>query len=121
MKNEIKKNWQMYLKILLVLLIPIASGSTNPPVFESTCPAPQVFLTGQSAGSASFSWNAVSGASEYVVYYVRQGDFYTSAQTHTHNTSITYSGLPSGTYKFYFATVCGSEQSGIIIIEDLVI
>jgi len=120
MKNEIKKRWQ-FSTIVLVLLIPILSGFTNPALVKLTCPGPQVSVTGHSTGSASFSWNAVSGASEYVVFYIRQSDHYTSAQIHTHNTSISYSGLPAGTYNFYFATVCGSELSEIIIIEDLVV
>lgn len=121
MKSEVKKNLRWYFKIILVLLIPIVSGSTNPPVIKSTCPGPQVSVTSHSTGSVSFSWNAVSEASEYVVFYVRQGDNYTSQQIYTGNTSITYSGLPSGTYNFYFAVVCGSELSAIIIIDDLVI
>ena len=121
MKTEVKKNWQWYSKIVLVLLIPIVSGFTNPPVIESTCPGPHVSVTSQSTGSVSFTWNAVSGDSEYIVFYIRQSDNYTSSQIYTHNTSITYSGLPSGTYRFYFATVCGSEISEIIIIDDLVL
>ena len=121
MKNEIKKSWSRYCKIVLVLLIPIVSGFTNPTVLETSCPGPHVFVTSQSTGSASFSWNGVSGASGYVVFYIRQSDSYTSPQTYTSNTSITYSGLSSGTYNFYFATDCGGEFSEIIIIEDLVI
>lgn len=120
MKNKVKKNWQWCLKIALVLLIPIVSGFTNPPAIETNCPGPQAFVTSQSTGSASFSWSAISGASGYVVYFVRQGDNYTSQQINTSNTSISFSGLPSGTYTFYFATVCGNGPSGIIIIEDLV-
>jgi len=119
MKNKVKKSWQWYATLVLVLLIPILSGFTNPPIVETSCPVPQVALTSQSTGSASFSWNAVSGASGYVVFYIRQGDNYTSQQTYTTNRTISYSGLPSGTYNFYFATVCGSENSEVIIIEDL--
>jgi hypothetical protein len=28
-------------------------------------------------------------------------------------------GLTPGAYKFYFATVCGGEVSGFIVIEDV--
>lgn len=104
---------------MLVLLIPVAAGSGNPPMTNSDCPAPQVSMLSQSAGSVSFTWNAVGSA--YVVYYTRQGDNFSSAQVYTNKTSITFSGLSSGAYKFYFATVCVGEQSEIIIIEDLVI
>ncbi|MBC7776493.1 MAG: hypothetical protein H7246_13750 [Phycisphaerae bacterium] len=121
MQNNVKKNQQWYFKIALVLLIPIVFGFTIPAIPGTTCPGPQVSVTSQSTGAASFSWNAVSGASEYVVFYVRQGDNYTSPLTYTQGTSIAYSGLSSGRYNFCFATVCGNELSQIIIIEDLVI
>ena len=62
-----------------------------------------------------------AGGSGYVVFYVRQDDNYTSSQTTTSNTSITYSGLPSGKYNFYIATVCGSTLSDFIVIEDLIL
>lgn len=121
MKAEVKKSGQRYANIILILLIPVVFGFANPPVIESTCPGPQVLVTSQSTGSASFSWNAVSESSGYVVFYIRQDNNYTSEQIYTSNTSITYSGLPSGTYSFYFAAVCGSELSEIIIIDDLVL
>jgi len=120
MRNKVKKNWQ-YATLVLLLLISILSGFTNPDVVETTCPGPQVSVTSQSTGFASFSWNTVSGASGYVVFYTRQGDNYTSQQTFTSSTSIAYSGLSSGTYNFYFATVCGGQYSEGIIIEDLVL
>lgn len=121
MKNQVKKSGQWYSNVFLVLLLPIISGSTNPPVSQATCPGSQIFAISQPDGSASFSWNAVSGASGYVVYYIRQNDNYTSPQTHTSNTSITYSGLPSGRYIFYIATDWGSTLSEFIIVEDLII
>jgi hypothetical protein len=93
----------------------------NPIVPESTCPGPQISLTSQSSGAASFSWNAVSGATEYVVFYIRHGDNYTSPLNYIQSTSFVYSDLPSGKYNFCFATVCGNGLSQIIIIEDLVI
>lgn len=121
MKTEVKKNRQWSATIVWVLLISIISGFTNPSAIEPTCPGPHVYVTSQSSGSVSFSWNTVSGGSEYVVFYIRQPNSYTSQQTYTYNTSITYSGLPSGTYSFYFAAVCGGELSEIIIIDDLVL
>ncbi len=121
MRNKIKKVWQEYFNIVLVLLIPILSGFTTPAIIETSCPGLQVSVTSQSSGSAFFLWNTVSGASGYVVFYIRQGDNYSSQEIYTTNTSISYSGLPSGVYNFYFATVCGSELSEIIIVEDLVL
>jgi len=121
MKNKVKKNHRWYYYIVLVLLIPVVSGYTSPPVLELTCPGLQVSVTSQSASSASFSWNPVSGASKYVVFYHREGDNYTSSEIYTTSTAISFSGLSSGTYDFHFATVCGSEISSFIIIEDLVL
>lgn len=112
--------WHFLFTILL--LLPFQFGFVRlKNVPETTCPGPQVAVVSQGAGEVSFSWNTVSGATGYVVYYVRQNDNYTSTPDFTQSTSIAYCDLPSGRYNFCFATVCGSEYSAIIIIEDLVL
>lgn len=120
MRIEVKKSWQLYLKIFLLFLVPVASGIAQTHSVEVTCIAPTVSKTGQTAGSVSFSWDAVSGATEYVVWYVRKEDNYSSAVMHTSNTSINVSGLSTGTYIFYFATVCGGGTSDYVIIDDII-
>jgi hypothetical protein len=121
MQSHFKNFRPWYSKIVLSLLFPIFYGFVPPTMLEATCPGPQVSVTSQGTGAASFSWSAVSGATGYVVYYVRQDDHYTSSPIFTTSTSIMYSGLPSGRYNFCFGSVCGNEFSEIIIIEDLVI
>lgn len=121
MKNNRQKTGPVYFNILLWMLMPILLGLPRQSHPVVNCPGPQVSVSSQSSGAVSFSWNPVSGASEYVVFYVRQSDQYTSPQTQTQSTHISYTGLASGHYHFYFATVCGSELSEIIIIEDLII
>lgn len=122
MSIHFKRLWPWYFKVSLFLLFPLLLGFLPPPTdHETTCPGPQVSVSSQGSGEVSFSWNAVSGASGYVVYFVREDENYTSFPIFTQNTSIVYSGLPSGRYNFCFATVCGSEYSAIIIVEDLVL
>ncbi len=121
MQYNINKSQQPYFIIALVLLMPIIFGFTTPAAPQTTCPEPQVSVIVQSSSAASFSWGAVSGATEYVVFYVRKGDNYTSQQIHTQSTSIAITGLTPGKYNFYFATVCAGGISAFIIIEDLVI
>jgi len=121
MKNRAPNRWQQYFQTGLLLLIPIVFGFSPLAVPEASCPGPQVSVTSQSTGAASFSWGSVDGATQYMVYYVRQSDNHTSQPIQTTSTSIVFSGLTSGYYNFCFATVCGSELSGWIIIEDLVI
>lgn len=121
MQHNSQKTGQFYYNIALLLLMPILFGLPTRSHPDVACSGPQVSVSSQSSGAVSFSWSAVSGATEYVVFYVRQSDQYTSPQTQTQSTSISYSGLASGHYHFYFATVCGGDLSEIIIIEDLII
>ena len=103
-------------------LQPFHEGMANnqPPV-AITCDPPVATVTGQSANSVSFAWGGLGGATEYRIWYVRQQDNYTSGTITTNNTNFTYSNLPPGTYRFYFATVCGLSTSGSYVIEELVI
>jgi hypothetical protein len=54
------------------------------------------------------------------VWYVRSGDNFTSQVFSTGATSINFSNLSAGTYRFYFATDCGEGGiSEVIITDDL--
>lgn len=121
MPYKINISWQTCFTIALVLLMPIIFGFITPETSPTTCPEPQVSVTSHTNGAASFSWGAVSGATAYVVFYVRKGDNYTSQQIHTQSTSMAFTGLAPGSYNFYFATVCAGGVSAFIIVEDLVI
>ncbi|MBI1224633.1 MAG: hypothetical protein GC192_05305 [Bacteroidetes bacterium] len=107
---------------LLLFALPMAIGFAMPPVatLDCTCDAPtNVHKTSYTTTSATFSWTAVSGATGYKVKYVRQSDAYASPEWTTTSTSYTFTSLTPGAYKFYFATDCGEEVSGFIIIDDI--
>lgn len=102
--------------------------ATNPPVIpikkatnraRPACAAPVVRQTAQGANYVSFAWNAVAGAKNYQVWYLNQGNKYTSAVLNTANTTLDFSNLPQGTYIFYFKTVCtsGSSTPATITVE----
>lgn len=78
-----------------------------------------VVKTSQSISSVAFTWDAVAGATTYEVWYVRQGDGYTSSPLTVASTTASFTGLPAGRYVFYGRTVCGNEKSDIIIFEDI--
>jgi hypothetical protein len=122
MRNVSKKSWQTVIQMcfLLLLLIQVTSGFSVRPKVCMTCPTPVVNITHQTSSSISFSWNSVTGASYYKVYYQRKEDNYTSSEFSTGDTSMDFSSLPSGTYSFFFTTDCGSEISQFVVFDDLI-
>lgn len=123
MKHEIKKSLfvAVALTLLFSMFLPLRIGLAAALPEGQTCDQPSAYVTMQSTNAVSFAWDAVSGATEYRVWYVREQDNYTSEVTSTGNTNITYSNLPAGTYRFYFTTVCGMVSSGSYVIPDLII
>ena len=123
MKNEIKKGlqWGYQLGFALLLFLPLTFGVSATLQKEGmTYPPPEPSIVGQSSGSVSFEWAPVSGATGYKVYYFRQEAMFTGPEQSTDN-KPEFSGLPAGTYTFYFKSVFGSESSEYVIIDDLVI
>lgn len=127
-RKSFKISFKHALKLFALLLLPALTAFSAIPVLPAktavvcTCTPPSPVRTGQSAGSNTYSWSPVSGASKYAVWYVRKSDGYTSSIFQTTAMSFTFSGLSAGDYDFYFATVCGgAELSDYIIIEDVVI
>jgi hypothetical protein len=111
-------------KLLLMLLFaaPFAFGFASLPTADEDCACSSptnVHKTFGSGGSATYAWDAVSGATSYKVKYVRQSDGYASPEWSTSSTSYTFKGLTPGAYKFYFAANCVGEASGFIVIDDL--
>jgi len=110
--------------IFLLLVLPLAfgfSGLKNDKTTACTCSAPSnVELTFQDSGSISFDWDDCGcfGFTEFKVKYTRAEDHYSSPEYSTGSSNYSFSNLPSGTYDFYFKTVCGSEGSSFIVIED---
>lgn len=120
MKNASKRNWLVLSNafLLLLLIAPAVSGWSSRPKAEISCEAPSVVKTAHSSGYISFSWTAVPGM-EYKTWYVRLSDNYTSQELTSYSASVSYSGLPAGSYRFYFQTICGEGGSSYVVIDDL--
>ncbi len=89
--------------------MPLAFGfATLPTAHDCTCGTPtNVHKTGSTLTTATFAWDAVSGASGYKVKYVRQSDNYASPEWTTSSLTYTFTNLTAGRYYFYFAADCG--------------
>lgn len=94
--------------------------STPQDVAITSCSAPtNLTVVSQTSSSVSFDWNDCGCMlTEYRVYYTVNGQ--TSQEYATSSSGISFSGLSTGSYRFYFYTVCGGETSSIII-EDIFI
>lgn len=126
--NSLKIQFSNYLQLAVLAFLPALAAFTSAPVKPAvtsaifTCSAPSPSRTGQSHGANTYAWSAVSGATQYAMFYVRKSDGFTSSVTYTTATSHTFSGLTAGNYAFYFATVCdGAALSDYIIVDDMVI
>ena len=88
-----------------------------------TCPAPaNVAIVSQGTGSIAFDWDDCGCMLDaYLVSYYRQGDAYASPVHETTVSGYGFSGLPAGTYDFFFQTDCGGGVSGVIVVEDVLI
>ena len=95
--------------------------SNHQTVAPDTCPAPaNVSLVSQTDSTITFDWDDCGcSPSEYRVYYKRGSE--TSSEFTTGSSEITFAGLASGNYEFYFYTACGGPMSAIILEEVLVI
>ena len=113
MKKQVKVQSVLLLKGCLLAIFLFAGSTTD----YANLPAPQhtdciiegLHKTGSSTGCISFSWDATYGATSYKVFYIRLADNYVSAVETVYGPSISFSGLESGAYRFYFAAVCGNE------------
>ena len=121
MKRTNQKIWKHVFQIvfLIAFMAPVTTGFSTPNSIEITCGSPTVSITSQTSSSVSFAWNAVSGATIYKIWYVRNGSD-GSGEFFTSGTSMTFNNLQGGSYRFYFQAIC-SEGSSEITIEDLVI
>lgn len=118
-----KKVIKVTKRILLVFFIACGFtvyGMATAPISNCSCPAPTVTIVSHTSGAISFSWDFIDAATAYEVWYTRSEDSFISQKTNTTNNSIGFSNLPSGTYVFYFTSVCGGETSAIIIADDLI-
>lgn len=81
---------------------------------DRTAPQPPVLtLTGTGVGTASLSWNSVSGATDYIVWYGTTPGARTYGARVGNVTSYTVGGLAGGTYYFVVRSVDSvNNQSG---------
>jgi hypothetical protein len=100
---------------------PLSAFSANPGAIACTCDPPfDLSIAGISSNDVSFSWSSNEQGASYKVWYYREEDNFTSTERITGNLHIEYTGLPAGTYTFYFATVCEGGTSQSIIVDDLI-
>jgi hypothetical protein len=119
MKLMSKQAKQVLAAFAMVLGL-LATGFSAPPVVDCNCDSPTITITSQGGGSVAFSWGAVSGATNYEVWYVKRENNFTSQLSTTSGTVMSFNNLPAGTYKFYFKAICGGEGSNISIMDDLI-
>lgn len=122
MRNVLLAGWRRLPSLLLFTALlyftPLAHSEPQHAIFN--CPEPQPSVANQTANTITFSWAPVTGAVQYKTWCHRHGDSGPSQQFSTGNTQFSYSGLPSGTYDFYFVTECADGYSDIVIIVDII-
>lgn len=107
--------------LLMILVISATGGYSAPPVGnQQRCIITDLQRTTLYQGAVLYSWSPVSGATEYKVSYVRLADNYVSSVTTTSSTSITFTGLQAGAYRFFLAPVCGNDPLEYIA-DDLIL
>lgn len=84
-----------------------------------TCPQPSISVKGVGVGTANFE--VLSGGGSVQYFFVCKESALSSATQTVGNGSLELSGLPAGTYIFYFKSVCSGEQSDWFKTEDLII
>lgn len=119
------KNHFTMKKFLFLLLLALAttSGLTSFKELDMTCIAPsRIEITSHTSTSISFAWTGCTNctSAQYIVWYSKNGEDYTSSQHSTSSTNYTFNNLPAGTYKFYFQTDCGDSVSDVIGTEDII-
>ncbi|MBI1228449.1 MAG: hypothetical protein GC192_24655 [Bacteroidetes bacterium] len=106
-----------------LLAIPLLFSFSASKTMETTCPTPtNGHVTSKSSGTISFDWDDCGCAgSTYKIWYYRSDDSYTSPEYSTSTSYYTFNSLSSGTYTFYYKTVCiDGESDGIIVVDEVV-
>lgn len=105
------------IKILISMLLMFSVPDST----ENTCPTPSNVQVYEADPGLIFDWDDCNCSyTTYKIKYYRQADNHMSPDYSTGNSNYTFSSLPNGIYDIYIWTVCGSEVSDAIIIEDLV-
>lgn len=120
MKIYLKNSWKqaMLFALALTFLAPLTHSATVSFINPASVVGPGVRVTSQTGSSVAFEWDAISGASGYVVWYQRN-DNYTSGNFETSTPNISFSGLQPGNYTFHFKVIINGSSSEFTG-EDLV-
>ncbi|MEM1319424.1 MAG: fibronectin type III domain-containing protein [Bacteroidota bacterium] len=122
MKNLLKKcKLVKWAKVILLTLLTSAFTPSNEPTapLSNPCDAPvNIVKTIHTESTIAFTWGSSGDEHSYEVRYVRIEDGFTSSLV-TGTNFVSFTGLPAGTYKFYFSTICGFGTSKEIVIDDL--
>ena len=107
--------------LMAILLHTGASGFTTMPDCQPlSCIITNLQISGSGQNTVTYTWSAVLGATAYKVYYVRLSDGYTSQFYYPSSPTYTSPSLSAGTYRFYFAPVCGNEYPSYIADEIII-
>lgn len=120
MKFYLKNSWKQAITFALALtfLAPLTNSATVTFITPTSIAASGVRITSQTSTSVSFEWDAISGATGYIVWYQRN-DNYTSGNFETSTPNISFSGLQPGNYTFHFKVIINGTSSEFTG-EDLV-
>ena len=122
MKSMLLTSWAylVQLPILLTFILPVQPQGLAMDLDESCPPPANVAIDEQSSGMISFSWDSTPSLDPVEVWYVRQSDGFTSSTVTVQGCTVTFDNLSADTYDFYFVKNCGSEQSTIIVEDDVI-
>lgn len=114
MKNNIQRVFSLFLICGLFMAFSAFRPAAIPGAV--TCLPPSVSVTAQGSNYVTFGLETPAPVCEY--YYVRKSNNSQSGNMTTSNGTITVGGLSSGSYDFYFRSVCeGNEVSEFVISE----
>lgn len=109
--------------VFWLLLQPLYSDAHLPiiGILDCDCPAATgLRKTGETDDSFSIAWVGNSEATGYEVWYVREGDSFTSSVVTVTTTAHTFNNLLAGQHTFYVRVVCDSGTSSFIGIQDII-
>lgn len=123
MRKTAKVQASVWLKgfLLAILLHSGVPGFTSVPVCQPlSCIIDDLQRSGPSQNRVTYNWSAVSGATEYKVFYTQLSDGAVSALYTTTATSYVSPVLSPGAYRFHFAAVCENESLSYIADEVII-
>ena len=105
---------QVHILIILLLVLngQIYYDSVTVTVDTGGVSAPTGFTASASGSTLTLSFNAVSGADGYNLYYGLSSGAYLGPLDLGNTTGLSFSGIPDGTYYFAVTAHVGPDESG---------